>query len=168
MRHLKTLLILIFVLTGQQAFGMEWGKYSNPRYGFSVDFPLDVFETTRESENGSGVTMETLDQSAEFRAYGFTNGDELSLKEVQTIILQDSATRDGTYKRIKNNWIVISGFEMEGERRMIFYQRLAASADLSSFSAFEMIYPESERALYDPMLKRLSRSLTAPSNYGQN
>ena len=163
MRHLKTLLILVFAFASHQALSAEWGTYSNPKYGFSVDFPQGVFDTTKESDEGDGITMETLDHSAEFRAYGFMNGDELTLKKVQDIILQDSANRDVTYKRIKNNWIVISGYEMEGERRMIFYQRLSASPTLSSFSAFELIYPENKRALYDPMVKHLSQSLTAPS-----
>ncbi len=161
---LKILLSAIFLFSAQQAFGAEWGTYSNARYGFSVDYPLDVFDIQKAADNGDGITMETNDRDVEFRAYGFSNGDKLSLKEVQTIILEDSTTRDVTYKRIKNNWIVISGYEMEGERRMIFYQRLAANSNLRSFSAFEIIYPESERAIYDPMLKHLSLSLKAPSN----
>ncbi|MEE9313482.1 MAG: hypothetical protein V3V02_02440, partial [Rhizobiaceae bacterium] len=141
MHHIKVLLILLFTFTTQQLYAADWATYSNPRYGFSVDYPLDIFDTTKKAPSGDGVTMETHDGNVEFRAYGFMNGDELPLKQVQNIILEDSDGRDVTYKRIKDNWIVISGYEMEGDVRMIFYQRLAASADLSKFSVFEMIYP---------------------------
>ncbi|MEE9375480.1 MAG: hypothetical protein V3V04_04020 [Rhizobiaceae bacterium] len=162
MRTIQMLFIFLFAITIQQVSAADWGTYSNPRYGFQVDYPLDIFDTTKQADNGDGVIMETFDGAIEFRAYGFMNGDELPLKQVQKIILEDSDGRDVTYKRNKGNWIVISGYEMEEGRRMIFYQRLAASADLKKFSAFEFIYPESDRAIYDPMLKHLSLSLTAP------
>ena len=151
---------LVYALSAEAA---EWSTYTHDEYGFSVDYPLNTFDTRKVAESGNGITLESNDQTVEFRAYGFENGDELSLKTVQDIILEDSDGRDVTYKRIKDKWIVLSGFEQEGDRRMIFYQRLQASDDLSKFSAFEMIYPESERATYDPMLKRMSLSLTAPT-----
>ena len=155
--------LIIANLFSGKAGAVEWKTYTNDTHGFSVDYPLNVFDSEKEAESGNGITLETRDKSVEFRAYGFENGDNLPLETVQKIILEDSDERDVTYKRIKDDWIVLSGYEQEGDRLMIFYQRLQASKDLSRFSAFEIIYPESERSTYDPLIKRMSHSLTPPS-----
>ena len=155
--------IISFCMMTASSVATEFATYKNDEFGFSVDFPLGIFENQKKSEAGAGITMETNDGLVEFRAYGFMNGDELPLENVQSILLEDSDGRDVTYKRIKDNWIVLSGFEQEGDRKMIFYQRLQASKDLTSFSAFELIYPESERSVFDPLIKRMSRSLTPPT-----
>lgn len=140
----------------------DWTTYSNESYKFSVDYPADLFEVSEKSENGDGINLKNNDSSVEFRAYGFNNGDELSLTQVRDIILEDNDGRNVTYKAVKKNWIVISGTEEEDGRTMIFYQRLAASSDLSKFSAFELIYPQSDKTQYDALVKRMSLSLKAP------
>ena len=163
MKPILTVLGSLFVLTTiSLAQATDWDTYSNARYKFSVDYPKGLFEVTKKSDNGDGITLTNIDSSIEFRAYAFNNGDELPLAQVRDIIIEDNDERNVTYKASKKNWIVISGTEEEDGRTMIFYQRLAASSDLSKFSAFEFIYPQADKAKYDGLLKRMSLSLKAP------
>lgn len=163
MKTFAKLTFLFFLTTVlSSAHAAEWSKYSNENFGFSVDYPQGVFEFAERAENGDGINLTNNDSSVEFRAYGFDNDDALSLTQVRDIILQDGDERKVTYKAVKKNWIVISGIEDEDGRSMIFYQRLAASPDLSKFSAFEFIYPQADKAKYDALLKRMSLSLKAP------
>lgn len=159
---LKLIGAFIFLAGISAAQAADWTTYSNDSYKFSVEYPKDLFEVAEKSENGDGINLRNADSSVEFRAYGFNNGDELPLTQVRDIILEDSDGRTVTYKAVKNNWIVISGTEEENGRTMIFYQRLAASSDLSKFSAFEFIYPQADKTKYDALLKRMSLSLKAP------
>ncbi len=160
---LKVLSALILTMSFAVAQAAEWTTYSNDRFGFSVDYPKEIFASSQKSDNGDGINLKNEDSSVEFRAYGFNNGDELPLTQVRDIILEDNDDRTITYKAVKKNWIVISGTEEEDGRIMIFYQRLAASADLSKFSVFEFIYPQDEKAKYDAFVKRMSLSLKAPN-----
>ncbi len=163
MRKLFTLTGAFFLMANVCiAQAAEWSTYSNESYQFTVEYPADLFATSQKSENGDGINLKNNDSSVEFRAYGFNNGDELSLTKVRDIILEDNDDRTITYKAVKNNWIVISGTEEENGRTMIFYQRLAASSDLSKFSAFEFIYPQVDKEKYDALVKRMSLSLKAP------
>lgn len=159
LRLICALFVMVNFTVAQAA---DWATYTNENYEFSVDYPADLFEVSQKSENGDGINLKNSDNSVEFRAYGFNNGDELPLAQVRDIILEDNDGRNVTYKAMKKNWIVISGTEEEDGRTMIFYQRLAASSDLSKFSAFEFIYPQADKAKYDALVKRMSLSLKAP------
>ena len=165
----KKLLALIFVLAAHAAAPLahaaEWETYANESSGFTVEYPASLFSTLEPSREGDGIVSTSVDGEIEFRAYAFNNGDELPLDQVREIIVSDLDGREITYQRSKKNWIVVSGYEPgEGGVRDIFYQRLEASPDRSRFSVFEIIYPETERATVDKLIKRIGRSLTPPDD----
>ncbi len=162
--HIKYLLVLAVLLAPSLAWAVDWQRYENRNAGFHVDYPADLFVTRENSGDGDGVVMKSEDGSIEFRAYAFDNDDELPLKEIREILMSPGDDREITYKRAKKNWMVISGYEHDGTRKMIFYQRLAASKDNRKLSAFEIIYPLELRKRIDPLIKRMSLSLTAPGS----
>lgn len=163
---LATLLALTaFLIT---AIAADWTTYGNARYGFSVDYPANLFTQQQASDNGDGITLKSEDGAIEFRAYAFNNGDELSMRDVRDILLQNMDGRSITYKRIKGSWMVISGYERSGgDTRDIFYQRIQSSRDGTRFSVFEIIYPETRRDEVDRLIRRMSLSLTPPRNLSE-
>lgn len=163
---LPVMIWLLFALVAAPpALARDWQIYENPNAGFSLEYPAGLFATEEPSKEGDGIILKSADGEIELRAYAFNNGDELPLAQIRDIILADLDGREVTYKRIKNNWMVLSGYESGSSgARDIFYQRLEASPDRSRFSVFEIIYPETRRAQIDGLIARIGRSLTAPKN----
>lgn len=165
--HITTALAIILAFTTFMiaAVAADWRTYENDRYRFSVKYPADLFHTVEYPANGDGIVMKSRDGAIELRTYAFLNVDGLSMRDVRRKLLSETEGRRITYRRTKGSWMVISGYENTGTAvRDIFYQRIQAAADRSSFSVFEIIYPENRRSDVDRLIKRMSLSLTPPAN----
>jgi len=161
-RHVFLSLFLLLTGVFTSASAADWQTYQNHEHGFSIDYPAGIFTTRAPSEDGEGVTFSNPEKSLRLSIYGFQNGDELPMKTVRDIIVENYADRDVTYERLTKNWIVLSGYENPDGERTIFYHRLAINKAGDRFSVFEFKWPESRRSEIDPLLKRMSRSLTSP------
>ena len=71
-----------------------------------------------------------------------------------------------TYKRKTDKWYVLSGFRTvdggNGPLELIFYDRVAMSADGSAISGLTMLFLPSLKEFMDPIVTRMSRSLKPP------
>ncbi|PCH48267.1 MAG: hypothetical protein COC23_00295 [Hyphomicrobiales bacterium] len=140
----------------------DWQTYRNHEHGFSVEYPADLFTQRGPSENWEGVRFSTQDGRRFLSVYGFNNGDELPLKQVRDIIIESYSDREVTYQRLKDNWFVLSGYEYIDDEKMIFYHRLASNKAGTRFAVFEFVWPVSQRDEIEPLVKRMSHSLTTP------
>ena len=161
LRQLPAALFMLFVFS-VPALSADWQVYKNHEHGFSVDYPLDLFARIEPAEGGDGTTFRSADGDIVLSLYGFNNGDELPMKTVRDIIVENYGDRDITYERLTDRWMVLSGYESDQGARSIFYHRLATNASGDRYSVLELTYPESKRELVDKLIKRMSRSLTSP------
>ena len=150
-------IFLTFALLTQRAFADDVYKtYHNARFGYSIAYPGDILHPQGESDNGDGQKLVSKNAEASLLVYGSNNALNQSLQELYLEESRrgrdDNQTKIVTYKVLKNNWFVISGYN----HRNIFYQKTILNNN--QFKSFYFEYPESKRKIYDPITNHLARS----------
>ena len=131
--------------------------YGNARFGTSLSFPAEVFSDQMEAPaNGDGMTWLSAD-GASLAVYASNNALNLSPTEFADQASQGQGEFEVTYRRVADDWVVLSGYE-EGK---IFYYRFEFGAD-SVIHAMLLKYPPTLRDKYDPLTGKLGSSLEGP------
>ena len=98
----------------------------------------------------------TKDADASLSVYGSNNALEQTLEDVYLDAARsgstDSPKKVVTYKAMKRDWFVVSGFS--GER--VFYQKTILAGD--QLFTFILEYPVGKKSIFDPIIKRVSLS----------
>ena len=130
----------------------KWATYTNPRFGTTVDYPVDLF-TVRDppADNGDGQTFRTADGRAELSIYG-TNNLEAETPEVY--VTRHVNLDDVTFKRVTSDYYVVSG----SRGATIYYERCNFPND-AILNCFYISYPAQEKAAWDAIVTRISHSL---------
>jgi hypothetical protein len=139
------------VTQGQEVYR----TYNNARFAYSISYPASLLQPQGEAANGDGQKFLAGDGSAELIVYGGYNALNRTLKQAYTQEATTSADhprRVVTYKVLRPTWFVISGHE--GGK--IFYQKTMLKGD--TFKTFRIEYDESEKAVFDPVTKRIEKS----------
>ena len=132
----------------------QWTTYMNPRFGTIADYPADIF-TVRDPppENGDGQGFGTEDGRAHLSIYGTRNVES----DTPANYVQKYVDRQGiTYKRATARFYIVSG----ARDADVFYERCNfhdGSNDI--IDCFSVTYPAREKAVWDPIATRLSKSL---------
>src|SRR5262245_19487544 len=155
MRYLSPILSLI--LLAQTTFAANvYNTYHNPRFGYSIAYPKDILYPQGESDNGDGQKFLSKDADAILIVYGSHNVFDQSLED---LYLEESrgGTHENprkivTYKVLKNNWFVISGFN-SGK---VFYQKTILNNN--QFKSFYFEYDKSKKNIYGPITRYISSS----------
>jgi len=147
--------------TGNGAIGASEGvtyrTYNNARYGYSIVYPVDLLEPQGEAENGDGQKFLSRDKKVLLLVFGANNIDNDSAKRGFDKFVKDMNAEQGrvvTYKVLKKSWFVVSGRHDNN----LFYSKTIYRGDTSI--SFIIEYPASERAIYDPIVTRISKSFT--------
>jgi len=140
----------------------DWITYDNPRFGFSVDYPRDLFNEPEHSQNGDGILLPGNDGLANLITWGGHNSLELDPAGYADMASERDGLIEVTYRRVSKRWMAISGFQNGPSGREIFYERTQFNDDLTVMSSFALSYPETKRATYDHLIGRISKSLTKP------
>ena len=158
-------LALAFRPEGAQAQDPGWSRYENARFGFGVDYPAGLLPEIMKSENGDGQQASSPDDMSWMAMWGANNALETTVREIFANAKASDTAPDYAYARVTDRWFVLSWIEnRDGRAERIHYQKMVASPDNSQFAGFEIAYPVSERALYDPLLKRIADSLSPPAS----
>ena len=149
-------IISVFLLASTALAEDGYRTYHNARYGYSISYPKDILYPQGESDNGDGQKFMSKDADAVLIVYGSYNAIDQSLEE---LYLEESRggtdeapKRVVTYRVLKPTWFVISGYN-SGK---IFYEKTILKND--AFETFLFEYDESKRKIYDPIVKKISRS----------
>lgn len=125
--------------------------YHNAKFEYSISYPKQILYPQGESDNGDGQKFLSKDAAAYLLVYGSNNALDESLadrfREESRGGLADNPKKVVTYKLLKNNWFVVSGF-IAGR---IFYQKTLLNE--GQFKSFYFEYPENEKARYEPLIK---------------
>lgn len=159
MRHqLIIFAILSLALLAQTATGqIRYESYSNARFDYSIDYPVNLLVPQRESTNGDGRAFLAKKGDAKMLVWGQYN----ALFDTLTNAYQSDLEERGagvTYKILLKDSYVISGTKAG----KIYYQKTMLSGTDgdgdATFATFTIEYKKSEKAKYDPIVARISKS----------
>lgn len=152
MRFLVAVLLLASSALGAAAF--EWSHYVNQRFGYAIDIPPE-FSAIAEADNGDGGMSHSGDKLSELAVWGsnLVEGD-LSDDFASRLAAAEADGWTVSYRRETPNWASWSG----SQQGRVFYARAIALCDgQAAYFLFE--YPKARQASYDPIVKRLVKSL---------
>lgn len=157
---------LLAVPAGAQELG--WQTYVNDRFGYSVDIPAGYLRPLPPPENGDGLGFESVDGAVTLSVFGSNNGLEWTFDEYYEAALARDDLGRVTYQRKAERWYVLSGYRTvsggSAPGEVIFYERVAIDSRGRAISGLLMQFPPSLKEFMDPIVTRISRSLTPPSS----
>lgn len=114
-----------------------WVRYTNARFGFSVEIPADWFRTC-PPVNGDGQRFVSPDGMVQLRFYGFMNIEGGTLDEYMR-------------KWVKTQGTLWSGYrEVDGERAFMAIRRYVAEPGCPRCSDYEGCFLEAQLLLVGP------------------
>ena len=157
LQRLAITLLMATLLAGaasaQPAFDML--EYRNPKYGFSLRIPADVFEpgTTRNAEAG-GLWI-SRDRQARLVAAAQTNDSGETLQTYRRFLIEQTYGEAAfDYTPMRDNWFVLSGMK-DGQ---MFYERVTFACEGRYIYGWQLMYPAAERRRYDRIVEAIHRS----------
>lgn len=144
---------LLALSTAGQAQG-RWATYANPRFGTIADYPADLFTVQNPPpENGDGATFRTADGRPQLAIYGAYNVDN---DTPASYVAKYEELKSAAYKRVSSGFYVVSGTSGAD----IYYDRCNfPPRNDDVLNCIHIVYPADEKALFDPIVARISKSL---------
>jgi hypothetical protein len=136
----------------------RWATYANPRFGTTADYPADLFTVQDPPpENGDGATFRTADGRAQLVIYGAYNVDN---DTPASYVAKNEEFNGAAYKRVTSGFYVVSGTSGSD----IYYDRCNfPPRNDDVLNCVHIVYPAAEKALFDPIVARISTSLRSGS-----
>ncbi len=147
--------LLALVLLAASAGGAFAQQYHNANLGFTVDVPPGLAEY-QSVTSPDGITLTSPDGLAVVNIFGSWNEAGRSLSAIVEAYKHDVPDAEFTYEWRGRDAAVVSGYQA-GE---IFYVRIAMSPDRSRAAILSMIYAPELKVQLDPVVSRLSTSLS--------
>ncbi len=157
---IKMILVAAIVIgTAGHAAAASWDRYANDAMGYSVGVP-DRLALERESEGR--VSFRQVDGSAQLDVFGVTNPERLTVGEFQAMMVAADPNRRITYRAAGRSWFVLSGYLEDEAEPTIFYAKFMLNGRGTAVSAFEISYPQADKAEFNPLVEQMQDSLTSP------
>lgn len=141
----------------------EIATYTNKRFGFRLSYPTVRFKP-QEPLSEEGRLWVSHDGGARLLAGALPNAEAMVLKDYRDFVLRESyAGAEIDYAPMRDTWFVLSGTR-EGT---IFYERVTFTCGGKRINSWAMLYPASEREVYNRVVEQVARSYRAgESNCG--
>jgi curved DNA-binding protein CbpA len=133
---------------------VHWASYRSARFGFTVEYPPDIFVFEPAQSDEHVTRFRSRDGRAALRIFGTPNLAGRTLTQYRAALIQEryaKATLD--YAPQRPTWFVLSGFSGDD----IFYERVTFACDKRSFHGWMLVFPASERLLYDRITEEMHR-----------
>jgi curved DNA-binding protein CbpA len=132
-----------------------WVAYKNERSGFALSYPADVFASRGGKDDGDDLLLVSKDGRALLRIASMRNAGTNTVTEHRRLLMAERyADAAFDYMPVRDNWFVLSG--SVGEE--MFYERVTFSCDRHSIHGWLLVYPLSERALFDRIVEQIHQS----------
>lgn len=133
-----------------------WGRYGNDRFGYAIDIPPG-FSPVTEAENSDGGVSHSADDKAELRAWGaYLVVDDFAFEIAERIRSDASEGWSISYDRRTAAAASWSGIRND----RVFYARAMMGCDDAAIY-FRLEYDRADLDAYDPVVRRLVKSLHA-------
>jgi hypothetical protein len=143
------------LVAASAASAQDWRTYSNARYGFSLQYPSDIFAVERTTEAGDGQLFIAKNGDARLLVGTLTNDTGFTPRSYQTYVAQNSyANYRISYRPVGGSWFALSG---EGDGK-IFYEKAMFSCAGRLINSFAVIYPSAQRHVFDLVVERVEDS----------
>ena len=152
----KILCIFIFTLVVISACeaSTKWVKYVNERYGYSIDYPSNIFVKCRKSDSGDGVWLESKDGKLKLTLSGGYN----VLEQDGHDMLEWAASEDIIKTDAKHDYYRIVYYE---NKDIVHYY---GKIDESYRADFSLSFPKEREKEFRSIIKRLERTLQLASD----
>ena len=153
---MRYLLILFFSLVSPLLFAKDivYDTYHNVNYDYSIEYPKNILTPHEADPDGAERTFVSKNGDARLSLRANANALNHSFEEIYNETcreeLAQEPTRTITYKVMKPNWFVISGYREGG---MIYYKKTILNNGM--LKIFIFMYQANKKAIYDPITKHL-------------
>jgi hypothetical protein len=133
----------------------RWKLHHNAHFGFALKYPAELFTSETGEHDINDRLLVSRDGRSLLRIYSGPNSARTPISKYRTSLLRGryaGAVLD--YAPQRDSWFVLSG--TLGQE--MFYERVTFSCDGRSIHGWLLIYPLSERWLYDPIVEDIHRS----------
>ena len=135
--------------------GTNWSTYHNERFGFSLQYPADVFESERTSEAGDGQVFVGMRGQGRLLVGALINNTRHTVESYRSFIAKQSYSGfDISYAPRGQTWFVLSG-ERDGR---VFYEKVMFSCAGAVISSFVLTYPTDSKRQFDPIVEGVEKT----------
>jgi hypothetical protein len=148
---------LLLVASAREGSAETWKLYLNARYGTAAEYPAERFHPGHPPENGDGQSFAAKDGAKLAIFAGFNINDDTPAT-YEAFLRNGSSDYDAvTLRASGSNWLVLSGYRGAS----IFYEKyfFTKGKDVDVIHAFVMTYGRDAKAVYDPIVARIARTL---------
>src|SRR5215475_14036338 len=136
----------------QAALALDWREYHNERYGFSLQYPADIFVVERTARAGDGQVFFSQIGNARLLVGAFVNERGYSPASYLAYIARASYGGYAIgYQRLGGSWFVLSG---DGQGK-VFYEKVVFSCAGRLITSFALLYSLADRDTFDPIIERI-------------
>ncbi|HRD74905.1 MAG TPA: hypothetical protein PK264_03050 [Hyphomicrobiaceae bacterium] len=151
---LSSLLGLLGAAGGTAAQTRAWPVYQNDRYGFTISYPGEIFKAAGPGRP-DGQLFVSVDGKAKLLVSASVNSTNETVESYRAFVLRTAYPEARlSYGRRDNRLFIVSGFKGD----QIFYERVEFGCRGRIISGWQILYPAAERATYDSVVERMSRS----------
>jgi hypothetical protein len=129
---------------------LAYGTYRNAQYGYSVEYPTNLFLPEGDIGNGRGQSYTSADGSALLLLYATDDGPDALRLEYEAELARPD--QEVSYRVLRSGWFVVSGHEGP----YIFYQRTHRSP--GGLRTFRLRHLARDKDYFGPVTERLSHS----------
>jgi serine/threonine-protein kinase len=137
-----------------RAENVNYERYYNSRFNYSLLYPTNILVKQQAPENDDGRTFTSPDRKIIMKVFGSHNVFD---KNIQNLYREElnQPNQTVTYKRLADNWFVISGYE---NNRVFYNKTLLHQGDVLTLS---IDYDKALQSKFDPIVAAISRSFQA-------
>lgn len=137
---------------GDVAEAQTWATYDNARFGFSIDYPADVFIPDNQALGDFWRLFVSRDGQARLLVTAGRNFKRLTSQAYrQSLLEQTYRAANLEYAPLRKHWFVLAG--SKGEE--MFYDRATFACDGRLIHRWRLTYPTSAREYYRPIIERI-------------
>ena len=154
-RIYRWLLTLAAFLPAAGQSSPPWDSYVNNRFTYLVDYPASLLRPQPEAGNADGREFHARKGTAKIAVWGsYVNNGNPSAKEQAALTLQDCVGGKAVYRLDKPPVQAVSCLTPAGE--VLYYKNRQRKDVLVGLEAH---YPPAEKAIWDPVVARMAKSL---------
>jgi hypothetical protein len=134
-----------------RAENVNYERYHNSRFNYSLLYPTNILVKQQAPENDDGRTFNSPDRRIIMKVFGSHNAFNKTIQNLYSEEL-NQPNQSVTYKRLADNWFVISGYE---NNRVFYNKTMLHEGNVLTLSIH---YDKSLQSKFDPIVAAISRS----------